>query len=310
MTHPEMLVLALVLDAIIGDPKAIWSRLPHPVTMVGGAINGLDRMLNRGPAKRAGGIAAMVALCAVGAIFGHIAASWHWSIEVVLAAVLLAHKGLVDHVSAVASALTQSLPEARHQIAKIVGRDTGTLDETGVARAAIESAAENFSDGVVAPAFWFLLFGLPGILVYKIVNTADSMIGYQSAKYQQFGWAAAKLDDVLNWIPARFTAALIALTSLKMPAISAIGRDAAKHRSPNAGWPEAAMAVALDVALSGPRIYDGRKADEPFVHPSGRKELTANDVVRAVRALWRCWTGLVLILVVAVTALWLSGGVR
>jgi adenosylcobinamide-phosphate synthase len=180
----------------------------------------------------------------------------------------------------------------------IVGRDTADLDQPAVARAAIESAAENLSDGVIAPALWFLVFGLPGLMLYKITNTADSMIGHRTPRHESFGWAAARLDDLLNLIPARLTALLIALThGLTNP--RPILRDAPLHRSPNAGWPEAAMAVALNVALSGPRAYHGERREYPWVWPEGRRSPGPADIEAACTALWRAW-GAALALVVTV----------
>ncbi|MCL4133142.1 UNVERIFIED_CONTAM: hypothetical protein GTU68_004971 [Idotea baltica] len=202
---------------------------------------------------------------------------------------LIAQRSLVQHVQAVGDALRLSLGDGRRAVAMIVGRDVREMDEAAVARGAIESAAENLSDGVIAPLFWFALAGLPGLLVYKVVNTADSMIGYRSEKYEAFGWAAARLDDVLNFVPARLTALLIwAVAPIRAP-WSTIRRDAALHRSPNAGWPEAAMAPALGVSLSGPRSYDGVHEDFPWVHPEGRKDANPDDVDAAVAILWRCW---------------------
>ncbi len=175
------------------------------------------------------------------------------------------------------------------------------MDDPAIARAAIESAAENLSDGVIAPAFWFLVAGLPGLLVYKVTNTADSMIGYRTDRHRDFGWAAARFDDLLNWIPARLTAALIAVTHGNWRAHRLIRRDATLHRSPNAGWPEAAMAVVLDVALSGPRSYGGTRQDFPFVHAQGRRAATADDIDAAVTALWRAWAGAVgIVMLIAV----------
>jgi adenosylcobinamide-phosphate synthase len=176
------------------------------------------------------------------------------------------------------------------------------MDPPDVARAAIESAAENLSDGVIAPLFWFAVAGLPGMVVYKMVNTADSMIGHRTPKHEAFGWAAARLDDVLNLIPARLTALMIALVVPRRGSAGVILRDAPLHRSPNAGWPEAAMAAGLDIALSGPRSYHGEIRDYPFVHAEGRRDIGADDIDRAVSALWRVWAlalGLVAVLWVA-----------
>jgi adenosylcobinamide-phosphate synthase len=183
----------------------------------------------------------------------------------------------------------------------IVGRDVAALDESAVARAAIESAAENFSDGVVAPVFWFVLAGLPGIVAYKLVNTADSMIGHRNERYAQFGWAAARLDDVMNYIPARLAAGLIALAMAAPEALDVMRADAGHHRSPNAGWPEAAMAGALGVALSGPRVYGGQRTNDRFVNPAGRRDLGSAEIAAAVRVLWRAWA-LMLVLLIGTAA--------
>ena len=212
-------------------------------------------------------------------------------VEIAVLAILLAQKSLVEHVRAVATALRRSLPEGRAAVAMIVGRDTAAMTEADVARAAIESAAENLSDGVVAPVFWYLLLGLPGIVAYKLVNTADSMIGHMTPRYREFGWASARLDDVLNLIPARLTALLIALTHGWIDP-KPILRDAPKHRSPNAGWPEAAMAPVLNVALSGPRSYHGVAKDFPWVWPEGRRDPGPDDIDAAADALWRVWAAL------------------
>ncbi len=202
---------------------------------------------------------------------------------------LLAQKSLADHVRDVANALADGLPAGRKAVGQIVGRDTSNLDEAAIARAAVESAAENFSDGVVAPAFWLAVAGLPGLLVYKMTNTADSMIGYRTEKYLEFGWAAARLDDLLNLIPARLSALILMIAAQKPGAWAFILRDAPLHRSPNAGWPEAAMAVALDMSLSGPRSYDGVARDFPWVYPEGRKAVGAPAIRASVRMLWRGW---------------------
>ncbi len=291
MSQAALLAVALVLDAILGEPDRLWRRVPHPAVLMGRAVSWIETRLNRGPARRLKGAAGLALLCLAGAGLGAALAALPLGgiVETLLAAILLAQKSLCDHVSAVAEALRRSLAEARRAVARIVGRDTAQLEPAGIARAAIESAAENFSDGVVAPALWFLVAGLPGMIVYKLVNTADSMIGHRSARYRDFGWAAARLDDLLNWIPARLTALLIAAVHLRFDAWHVIRRDARLHRSPNAGWPEAAMAVVLDVALAGPRSYDGVAGDDPYVHPEGRRDIGADQVDAALRALWRAW---------------------
>lgn len=283
--------VALLLDSLLGEPSWLWSRIPHPVRVMGIFIEKLDVALNAGPLRRAKGAAAMAGLLAgfVGLAWGLKWVPDYGVLEILGAAILLGHRSLVQHVAAVGTALGQGLPEGRRTVSMIVGRDVASLDESAVSRAAIESAAENFSDGVVAPVFWFLLAGLPGIVAYKLVNTADSMIGYRNEKYLEFGWAAARLDDVMNYIPARISAGLIALAMASTDAIRVVREDAGRHRSPNAGWPEGAMAGALGVALSGPRVYDGQLTDDLFVNAVGRKNVGPSDIARAVNVLWRAW---------------------
>lgn len=291
-----LLIPALLLDAALGEPRWLWSRAPHPAVVMGRAVGWLDARLNRGAARRARGVLAVLALVlGAGVIGAGIAAVPDGGVlEVLAAAILLAQRSLADHVAAVAHALRGGLAEGRRAVAMIVGRDTAAMSEAEVARAAIESAAENLSDGVVAPAFWFLLAGLPGILIYKAVNTADSMIGHMTPQYRDFGWASARLDDVLNLIPARLTALLIALTHGWVDP-APILRDAPKHRSPNAGWPESALAPVLNVALSGPRSYNGVRKDYPWVWPEGRRDPGPDDIDAAADALWRVWAAVLAI---------------
>lgn len=292
------LVLAMVLDALLGEPKWLWSRLPHPAVVIGRAVGVLDARMND-DTRGAGAFAVSIMLVgaiALGLMLMVLPGIWA---EVIVGAVLLAQKSLVEHVQRVGDALRLSLGEARRAVAMIVGRDVRDMDAPAVARGAIESAAENLSDGVIAPAFWFAIGGLPGLLAYKIVNTADSMIGYRTPKYENFGWAAAKLDDFLNWIPARLTALLIwGIT--RRGSWGDIAADASLHRSPNAGWPEAAMAPALGVSLSGPRSYDGVIEDFDWVHAEGRKDAGPDDIDGAVDMLWKAWAlGLALAAMIA-----------
>ncbi|MEO1457922.1 MAG: adenosylcobinamide-phosphate synthase CbiB [Pseudomonadota bacterium] len=298
-----MLALALAIDAALGEPDAIWKRIPHPVVLMGRLVEMLEEGLNQGDFRWLKGVVAVIVLvAATGApalflsidLFGGL-------FEVLVAAILLAQKSLVQHVSAVAEGLKRSLEEGRAAVAQIVGRDTDDLDADGVARAAVESAAENFSDGVVAPAFWFLLLGLPGIVVYKAVNTADSMIGHKTERYRAFGWAAARLDDALNWVPARIAGAILCVAGTGRPAMEVMLRDAWLHRSPNAGWPEAAMAASLGVALAGPRAYGGTLTDDPYLNHGGRQAMDRRDITAAVRLLWRGWA----VLVGVAAGLWL-----
>lgn len=286
-----LLCLALALDAVMGEPDGIWRRVAHPAVLMGRMIAWADRRFNSGEDARAQGIAVIfvfsLTMLILGALIAALPLGWLWSL--LGAAVLLAQKSLVDHVKAVSEALFLSLDEGRVAVAKIVGRDTKEMEESDVARAAIESAAENFSDGVIAPAFWFLILGLPGILLYKLVNTADSMIGHRTPRHEEFGWAAARLDDVLNYIPARLTAGLFVLAGLAPRAIAVVLADARSHQSPNAGYPEAAMAGVMDIALGGPRRYGGEMTDLPFFNEAGRKALTRGDIDIAVGLLWRAW---------------------
>ena len=292
-----VLLLALLLDRIAGDPQWLWSRMPHPVVMFGAAISYAERQLNpaslTGSQRRMNGIAAILALLllavAAGFVFNRFFALFGLVgilLETGLVAIFLAQKSLADHVAAVAIALRdEGLAGGRAAVSRIVGRDPETLDEPAVCRAAIESLAENFSDGVVAPALWYAVFGLPGLLAYKMLNTADSMIGHKSEKYIDFGWAAARLDDVANWPAARLSILLIAAgawirrgTSAGREAIRVAMRDGALHRSPNSGRPEAAMAGALNVQLAGPRIYGGVIVREPMINDAGRDVATSGDI--------------------------------
>ena len=291
-----LLIPALILDAALGEPAWLWSRLPHPAVLMGRAVGRMDALFNHGENRRLKGAAVMALLAMAAWVIGAaIAAVPDGGLfEVIAAAILLAQRSLVNHVRAVGDALRLSLGDGRRMVARIVGRDVSALDAPGVARAAIESAAENLSDGVVAPALFFLIFGLPGLMVYKITNTADSMIGHRTPRHEEFGWAAARFDDVLNWIPARLTAMLIAVVQGWFnPA--PILRDGPLHRSPNAGWPEAAMAVVLNVALSGPRSYHGEMRDFPWVWPEGRHAPGPDDIDAACAVLWRAWAGLLML---------------
>ncbi|WP_425092792.1 adenosylcobinamide-phosphate synthase CbiB [Tropicimonas sp. S265A] len=290
MEWAAILALALVLDALLGEPVWLWSRLPHPAVLMGRAIGWADARFNTADRQKRNGICVVAGLVLIAGAVGLVLSQLGWVAEALVAAILLAQRSLVDHVRAVADGLARSVEDGRAAVAMIVGRDTREMDGPAVARAAIESAAENFSDGVVAPAFWFLIAGLPGLLIYKVVNTADSMIGYRTPRHLAFGWAAARLDDVLNWVPARLSAVLISLSHGKLRIWRAVRQDARLHRSPNAGWPEAAMAQVLNVALSGPRGYDGQREAFPFVNPTGARDIGAAQIADACDALWRSWS--------------------
>jgi adenosylcobinamide-phosphate synthase len=305
-------VLALVIEAALGYPPPLLRAIGHPVMWVGAMIDALDRRLNRpvGSAltRRAAGLAALVAVVGIaGAIafviesallrfpFGTIGVA-------LLASTLVAQRSLHDHVARVADALERDgLAGGRTAVAHIVGRDPDALDTAGVARAAIESLAENFSDGVVAPALWLAIGGLAGGAAYKAINTADSMVGHRTERFAEFGFAAARLDDFVNLPASRLCALLLiaaaALTPGASPAagLRAVRRDAHRHRSPNAGYPEAAMAGALGLALAGPRIYDGVRIDDA-VMGDGRHEANAADI-RAALALYRRADALLIALV-------------
>lgn len=285
----SLLLVAMILDAVVGEPRWLWSRVPHPIVLMGRLIDWCDARFNHG-AQRLNGTLVMAALAAGALLLGWFIAAlplgWLW--QILIAAVLLAQKSLVQHVEAVADGLRRSLEEGRQEVAMIVGRDTRDLDAAAVSRAAIESAAENMSDGVIAPAFWFLIGGLPGLLLYKIINTADSMIGHRTPRHEAFGWAAARFDDLLNYVPARLTAVLIAV-SHGADALRVAWRDGPKHRSVNAGWPEAAMASALGLSLSGPRAYGGEMTNDAPLNASGNRNAGPGDISAAVRVLWRIW---------------------
>ncbi|WP_281973512.1 adenosylcobinamide-phosphate synthase CbiB [Ruegeria faecimaris] len=289
MSTAFILVCAMCLDAALGEPDWLWSRVRHPAVMIGKLIGWLDDRLNHGSYRRLKGIAVAALLVAGAAGLGGLLSLLGPIIGTIICAVLLAQKSLVEHVRAVGEGLQTSLVDGRAKVAMIVSRDTKDMTEAQVARSAIESAAENLSDGVIAPAFWFLVGGLPGLLVYKAINTADSMVGYRTDKYRDFGWAAARLDDVLNLIPARLTFLLIVILSNQWAKWEQMVGDARRHISPNAGWPEAAMARALSVALAGPRSYDGKLRDLAWVNGNAPREIGAPEVFRACDMLWRIW---------------------
>lgn len=303
------LAIALILDACFGEPKWLWSRASHPAILIGQAIAWSDRHFNTGGFRRLKGVGLVLALIAVSILIGGVIQllPFSFAFEVVIAAILLAHRSLCDHVADVGKALLGPISEGRRSVARIVGRDTRGMDEAAVARSAIESGAENFSDGVMGPALFFVVFGLPGILVYKAINTADSMIGYRTERYNEFGWAAARTDDVFNLVPARFTALLIAVLSGNLGRFPEIVKEARRHRSPNAGWPEAALARALGIALSGPRSYDGKLVDFPFVNPEGRHDIASSDIRAAVSWLWRLWRAILTLTLVSAGLTWWFG---
>jgi adenosylcobinamide-phosphate synthase len=303
--HDPLLLLyaGLVVDALFGEMGALFRALPHPVAVAGRAISWCERHLNRPKrsfaVRRVRGVLTVIVLVGAAAALG-------WGlrelcrtsllgaiVEAFAIAVLLAQRSLFDHVAAVSLGLLHGgLAGGRSAVSHIVGRDPQSLDGPGIARAAIESLAENFSDGVVAPAFWYVVLGLPGLFAYKMANTLDSMIGHKSERYRAFGWAAARLDDVLNLVPAPISGLLLAAAAFFDSETSAgaaawtMLRDGRKHHSPNAGWPEAAMAGALGVALAGPRHYLDHIVEDPFLG-DGTPIVTVTDINRALRLYFR-----------------------
>jgi adenosylcobinamide-phosphate synthase len=297
MSWAAALLVALVIEAALAWPAALFARIGHPVTWAGALIGALDRRLNdparSDAARRALGVVAAVVVIGVAGLSGwavQAAVPGGWAGAVLLGVLmwpLVAARSLHDHVAAVARPLAQGdVAGARAAVAMIVGRDPSRLDGAGIARAATESLAENASDGVVAPLFWGAVAGLPGIAAYKAINTLDSMIGHRTPRHEAFGWASARIDDVANLIPARLTGLAFALVSGRMgAAMACMARDARSHRSPNAGWPEAAMAGGLGIRLSGPRVYADRVADEPWLNGSA-PDPGPDDLGRAL-ALYR-----------------------
>jgi len=305
----DLALVAIATEAVVGYPNAVYRLIGHPVTWIGKFITWCDDAWNSGARssreRRLYGVVTLILLLAVALLSGlaFVAVLERLFPDIValilggvLASTLLAQRSLDAHVLDVAKGLeTDGLPGGRAAVAHIVGRETKGLDEAAICRAAIESLAENFSDGVVAPLFWMVVLGLPGALAYKAINTADSMIGHRTERYEAFGWASARCDDLVNLPASRLSALWMVLAAIPLGlspggALRTIRRDAGHHRSPNAGWPEAAMAGALGIRLSGPRVYDGVAVEERWVG-EGRSELTAKDV-RAALKLYRTACGL------------------
>lgn len=295
--------LSLLAELCLGYPDRLVRAVGHPVIWIGRLITCLDKSLNRASdsdtMRRVLGVVALLVIVLVPAGIAHGLAQLFGLVPfgIVLTALaastLLAQRSLASHVAAVAEALeTGGLPAGRKAVSMIVGRDPEALDEAGVSRAAIESLAENFSDGIVAPAFWLAAGGFAGGAAYKAANTADSMIGHKTERHGAFGWAAARFDDLINLPASRLTALLIVLAAVLVPgadparAWKAVWRDAKNHRSPNAGWPEAAMAGALGLALAGPRSYGGVLVDDSFMGEGGRRQANAADIRKALRLYW------------------------
>ncbi|MCG6883311.1 MAG: adenosylcobinamide-phosphate synthase CbiB [Silicimonas sp.] len=312
MSFAGAMLVALALDVAVGWPDALYRRIGHPVSWIGRAISAGEKALNKGNSRArrgAGAILVVLVLSVCAAIAWRLSSLLQggWAgvlLTGILAWAFVAARSLHEHVSNVADPLEAGETEAaRRAVSHIVGRNPETMDAPAIGRAALESLAENASDGVVAPLFWGAIFGLPGIVVYKALNTLDSMIGHRNARYRDFGWAAARLDDLANLLPARLTGVLIALaaTGVRRTALRTMQRDARKHRSPNAGWPEAAMAGALGVRMSGPRVYDGVPSDDPWLNPVAN-DPTGADVRRGLR-LYRRAVGLFALLLFFVSAI-------
>ncbi|MBT6204304.1 MAG: cobalamin biosynthesis protein [Rhodospirillaceae bacterium] len=289
---PVVLAAALLLDGFIGDPRWLWSRVPHPVAVLGSLIDWVDQRANQRDAasRRWRGILVLIATLVVAIGLGSAvswlthAAVWGWVLETLIVFSLIAQRDLYDHVKHVADALRRDgLEGGRCAVSQIVGRDPDQLDGPGICRAAIESCSENFADGVVAPVFWYLVAGLPGLMAYKAVNTLDSMIGHKTERHLAFGWASARFDDLLNLIPSRLSGLIVAACAFAMQgadgreALNAMWRDARQHKSPNAGWPEAAFAGALGLAIAGPRRYHGETVRDGWMG-NGRSACTPRDI--------------------------------
>jgi adenosylcobinamide-phosphate synthase len=290
--------LALLAERIFGYPDAVHRQIGHPVEWIGILLSKLEIAFYDPDAEplqaRFRGIAALVSLLAIVAIPAVLISAFlstfgfGWIFEALLATALIAQYSLHEHVSNVGKGLDISLNEGRKAVSMIVGRDPAQLDESGVTKAALESLAENTSDGIVAPALWYALLGLPGIVMYKAINTADSMIGHKSERYVYFGWAAARLDDLVNLPASRLTGLLFASTAAWTDrergkiAWHAMWRDAPKHSSPNAGWPESALAASLGVKFGGPRSYEGNPVNLPWMG-EGRETLNRDDIRKGLR---------------------------
>ena len=315
--------LALLIEAMVGYPYWVVEGIGHPVIWMGRLIALLDDTLNHESMSRArrqaAGVVSLFIVIAVTAVVAYLLERFlFWlPLGVLFAALpastLIAQRSLYDHVERVALALEQEdLEAARKAVSRIVGRDPQALDEAGVARAAIESLAENFSDGVVAPALWIAIGGIAGGAIYKAINTADSMIGHRTRRHQAFGWAAARLDDLVNLPASRLSALLLVAAAAATSGASAtqawraVIRDASHHRSPNAGYPEAAMAGALDLALAGPRAYAGVWVGDAIMG-RGRRAATAADI-RAALALFRRADAMLIGLVAVLATLFIAPG--
>ncbi|MCP5080544.1 MAG: cobalamin biosynthesis protein CobD [Alphaproteobacteria bacterium] len=311
--------LALVLERRLGFADWLVPRFGHPVVWIGNLISWLEARLNMadqpdGQRRLKGLVMLVLVLAVVGAItIGLMLAlrllTYGWVLEALIATSLLCQKELGQRVEQVADGLDTDVQQGRDAVAHLVGRDTKALDASEVSKAAIETLAENTSDGIIAPAFWMMIGGLPGAALYKAINTCDSMVGYRNARYGAFGWASAKLDDLVNLIPARLTGLLFTLATFSISptraarAWGAMRRDARKHASPNAGWPEAAMAGALDISLGGPRTYEGVVTELPYMG-DGEKPITPGTIRQAL-GLYHLMLGFFAALIAAPALAWI-----
>jgi adenosylcobinamide-phosphate synthase len=328
MTSPVLLLAAIAIDRIMGDPDWVYSKIPHPVTLMARFLMMGEKGFNR-PAlsgkqrKQFGGLVfalytisfVAIALLIEHLILHFLPGFFGTILMALLASSMLAITSLLEHVQKVQTpVILDDIEAARSAVSNIVGRDTTELDKDEVIRAALESLAENFSDGVVAPIFWFAVLGFPGLVFYKAVNTADSLIGHKNDRYKDFGYFAAKTDDLVNYIPARLTGFLLSLAAATdglarmKQGIRVMLRDAGKHISPNAGWPEAAMAGLLEIRLGGPRRYKGKIVDGAWFG-DGREGMMANDIARGMDLVERAWSVIlfVVIIIVFISNLMLEG---
>ena len=303
------LAVAWVLDLIFGDPQ----HLPHPVVWFGKLISWGERHFNKGGHKFVKGM--IFSLLSVIAIFGillsllKIAATLSTILYVVLSVLFifycLAGTTLIREVRGVFKAVDSSVEEGRRQVARIVGRDTSGLDAQEIRTAALETLAENLSDGVIAPLFWYLLLGVPGMMAYKMINTLDSMIGYRNERYKDFGCFAARMDDVANYIPARITAFLMILSSGKLQLISFVKRYGSQHASPNSGYPEAALAGILNCRFGGPHNYFGEEVFKPFIGSNNRL-LVTEDMNRAISINRRAELLMIVAVILVEAVIWIT----
>ncbi|MDI2112601.1 adenosylcobinamide-phosphate synthase CbiB [Commensalibacter nepenthis] len=298
LRHLKIMAIAIFIDAVWGDPKSIYNKIPHPIVWIGNLIGFFDKKLNHPHhtprQQKRNGFITLGLTIATSSIFGfflqkilfkYLPKPIAYLTSGIIGSIFIARHSLYEHVQNVADALNYpDINIARHTVSQIVGRNTEQLDQSGIARAAIESLAENFSDGVTAPIFWGCIGGLPGIIAYKAINTADSMIGHKTEKYLFFGYAAAKTDDYVNFPASRLSALWIVLAASKNPIadFQYVAKEAKKHNSPNAGWPEAAMANCLSIYLAGPRQYHNDMINTPWIG-KGEKKISKSNITNALK---------------------------